>query len=134
MGRLSGPGTHRRACERWYGHCRDRRRVRQVSGCSSSSSSTLSVMAGHSSLPCADYVHLSALPAIHVFLLSTSQDVDARDKPRHDDYGQSSPSISRSSSAELRDFPWASSASERVTPPPSAPVITKFSAAMLGSS
>jgi putative endonuclease len=23
-------------------------------------------MAGHSSLPCADYVHLSALPAIHV--------------------------------------------------------------------
>src|ERR1700712_3639466 len=28
----------------------------------------LLVLAGHSCLPCADYVHLSAPPAIHVFL------------------------------------------------------------------
>jgi uncharacterized membrane protein len=43
-------------------------------------------MAGHSSLPCADYVHLSALPAIHVlFAHRGKKDVDARDKPGHDD-------------------------------------------------
>jgi hypothetical protein len=29
-------------------------------------------MAGHSSLPCADYVNLPAIPAIHVFLRSQS--------------------------------------------------------------
>ena len=38
------------------------------------------------------------------------------------------------SSAELSDLPCASSASERVTPPPSAPSITKFSAPSRGSS
>src|SRR5512138_1838634 len=43
------------------------------------------VMAGHSSLPCADYVHLSALPAIHVFLYRRHRkDVDARHKAGHD--------------------------------------------------
>jgi uncharacterized membrane protein len=37
-------------------------------------------MAGHSSLPCADYVHLSALPAIHVlFAHRGKKDVDARE-------------------------------------------------------
>jgi hypothetical protein len=36
------------------------------------------VMPGHSSLPCADYVYLSAPPGIHVFLLSKRQDVDGR--------------------------------------------------------
>ncbi len=40
----------------------------------------------------------------------------------------------RSSSAELSDLPCASSASDRVTPPPSAWLMTKFSADMLGSS
>jgi hypothetical protein len=40
-------------------------------------------MAGHSSLFYADYVHLSALPAIHVLVLK--QDVDARHKAGHDD-------------------------------------------------
>jgi hypothetical protein len=45
-------------------------------------------MAGHSSLPCADYVHLSGPPAIHVFALPTgNKDVDARDKPGHDEDG-----------------------------------------------
>jgi hypothetical protein len=39
------------------------------------------VMAGHSSLPGADYVHLSALPAIHDFSAAWKKDVDARDKP-----------------------------------------------------
>ena len=43
-------------------------------------------------------------------------------------------SISRSSNAELSDLPCASSASDRVTPPPSAWLMTKFSAEMLGSS
>ncbi len=43
-------------------------------------------MAGHSSLPCADYVNLSALPAIHVFEPPRfKEDVDARDKPGHDE-------------------------------------------------
>ena len=42
--------------------------------------------------------------------------------------------MSRSSSAELSDLPCASSASDRVTPPPSAWSITKFSADRLGSS
>jgi hypothetical protein len=28
-------------------------------------------MPGHSSLPCADYVYLSALPGIHVYLILT---------------------------------------------------------------
>jgi len=42
------------------------------------------VMAGHSSLPGADYVHLSALPAIHVLPRDRKEDVDARDKPGHD--------------------------------------------------
>jgi uncharacterized membrane protein len=42
------------------------------------------VMAGHSSLPGADYVHLSALPAIHALLADGKKDVDARDKPGHD--------------------------------------------------
>jgi uncharacterized membrane protein len=41
------------------------------------------VMAGHSSLPGADYVHLSALPAIHALLADWKKDVDARDKPGH---------------------------------------------------
>jgi uncharacterized membrane protein len=44
-----------------------------------------SVMAGHSSLPGADYVHLSALPAIHVWPARWKKDVDARDKPGHDE-------------------------------------------------
>jgi hypothetical protein len=43
-------------------------------------------------------------------------------------------STSRSSNAELSDLPCASSASERVTPPPSVLVMTKFKAEMLGSS
>jgi len=42
------------------------------------------VMAGHSSLPCADYVHLSALPAIPVLSTGWKKDVNARDKPGHD--------------------------------------------------
>jgi hypothetical protein len=42
-----------------------------------------SVMPGHSSLPCADCVNLSAVPGIHVFLYSL-KDVDGRDKPGHD--------------------------------------------------
>jgi hypothetical protein len=41
-------------------------------------------MPGHSSLPCADGIDLSALPGIHVFFLEV-QDVDGRDKPGHDD-------------------------------------------------
>jgi hypothetical protein len=40
-------------------------------------------MPGHSSLPCADYVHLFALPGIHVFI-AAKKDVDGRDKPGHD--------------------------------------------------
>jgi len=37
-------------------------------------------MAGHSCLLYADYVNLSAFPAIHVFVLARSEkDVDARD-------------------------------------------------------
>jgi uncharacterized membrane protein len=43
------------------------------------------VMAGHSSVPGADYVHLSALPAIHALLADWKKDVDARDKPGHDE-------------------------------------------------
>jgi hypothetical protein len=45
-------------------------------------------MPGHSSLLCADYVNLSALPGIHVFLscfIESSGDVDGRDKPGHDE-------------------------------------------------
>jgi hypothetical protein len=42
--------------------------------------------------------------------------------------------ISRSISAELNDFPCASSASERVTPPPSASRRTKFIAPISGIS
>ena len=42
--------------------------------------------------------------------------------------------MSRSSSAELNDLPCASSASDRVTPPPNVLLITKLSAPMLGSS
>ena len=41
---------------------------------------------------------------------------------------------SRSSSEELSVLPWASSESERVTPPPSASCMTKLSAPMPGSS
>src|SRR6202030_3225701 len=41
------------------------------------------VMAGYSSLPCADCVNLSALPAIHG-LTSSKKDVDARHKAGHD--------------------------------------------------
>ncbi|TAI61747.1 hypothetical protein CWO89_33445 [Bradyrhizobium sp. Leo170] len=40
-------------------------------------------MPGHSRLPCADCVHLSALPGIHV-LPAAWQGVDGRDKPGHD--------------------------------------------------
>ena len=43
-------------------------------------------------------------------------------------------SISRSSNAELSALPCASSASERVTPPPSVWSITKFNAEIFGSS
>jgi hypothetical protein len=42
--------------------------------------------------------------------------------------------ISRFISAELSDLPWASSASDRVTPPSSARAMTKFSAPSCGSS
>ena len=42
-------------------------------------------MAGHSGLPGADYVYLSALPAIHVLIHTRSEDVDAGDKPGHDE-------------------------------------------------
>lgn len=48
--------------------------------------------------------------------------------------GLSGPGISRSSIAALSDFPWISMASVRVTPPPSALRMTKFSAPILGSS
>ncbi len=44
----------------------------------------------------------------------------------------SSSGISISSSAELNDLPWASSASVRVTPPPTTPCRTKFSAPIVG--
>jgi hypothetical protein len=37
------------------------------------------VMPGHSSLPCADYVNLSALPGIHVLTPAKQEDVDDRD-------------------------------------------------------
>src|ERR1700716_3675398 len=40
-------------------------------------------MAGQSSLPGADYVHLSALPAMHV--LKSTKDVDGRGKTGHDE-------------------------------------------------
>ena len=43
------------------------------------------VMPGHSSLPCADYVYLSAPPGIHVFLSFKRQDVDGRNKSGHDE-------------------------------------------------
>jgi hypothetical protein len=43
------------------------------------------VMPGHSSLPCADYVYLSAAPGIHVFLSFKRQDVDGRNKSGHDE-------------------------------------------------
>ncbi len=36
-------------------------------------------MPGHSSLPYADYVNLSALPGIHVLLFLDNKDVDGRD-------------------------------------------------------
>ena len=45
------------------------------------------VMPGHSSLPCADCVHLSALPGIHVFLSGLGR-VDGRVKPGHDGQGE----------------------------------------------
>jgi hypothetical protein len=45
----------------------------------------LAVMPGHSSLPCADCVNLSAIPGIHVFLLFKRQDVDGRNKSGHDE-------------------------------------------------
>src|ERR1700674_193084 len=41
-------------------------------------------MAGHSSLPGADYVHLSALPAIHDLPAGWKKDVDARHQAGHD--------------------------------------------------
>jgi hypothetical protein len=42
-------------------------------------------MPGHSSLPCADYVYLPALPGIHVFMFEqTSKDMDGRDETGHD--------------------------------------------------
>jgi hypothetical protein len=44
---------------------------------------SLLVMAGHSSLLYADYVNLSALPAIHVFGIG-EKNVDARHKAGHD--------------------------------------------------
>src|SRR6476469_5349979 len=78
--------------------------------------------------------HGRAFPDHPRHSIHVTKDVDARPKAGNDDYGSKSAPISRSSSAELSDLPWASSASDRVTPPPSAPVITKFSAAMLGSS
>jgi hypothetical protein len=43
------------------------------------------VMPGHSSLPCADYVYLSAPPGIHVFLWFERQNVDGRNKSGHDE-------------------------------------------------
>jgi hypothetical protein len=45
---------------------------------------SLLVMAWLSSLLYADYVNLSALPAIHVLSIG-KKDVDARDKPGHDE-------------------------------------------------
>src|SRR6202166_1824021 len=42
-------------------------------------------MAGHSSLPGADYVYLSALPAIHVLIDKRSERRGCRDKPGHDE-------------------------------------------------
>ena len=41
-------------------------------------------MPGHSSLPCADGVNLSALPGIHVIVGRSKKDVDGRVKPGHD--------------------------------------------------
>ena len=43
------------------------------------------VMPGHSSLPCAGYVYLSAPPGIHLFLSFKRQDVDGRNKSGHDE-------------------------------------------------
>ena len=66
------------------------------------------VMPGHSSLPCADCVNLSALPAIHVFSRLVSKDVDARDKPGHDGLlgrENTEPMHVTCRSARLRDFP-----------------------------
>jgi hypothetical protein len=40
-------------------------------------------MPGHSSLPCADYVDLSAMPGIHVLGPGRKKGVDGRDKPGH---------------------------------------------------
>ena len=59
-------------------------------------------MPGHSSLPCADYVYLPALPAIHVLFFGDKQDVDARDKPGHD-----GPGVIRSFSSILLALPAA---------------------------
>jgi hypothetical protein len=39
-------------------------------------------MPGHSSLPCADCVDLSAMPGIHVLLHLSKKDVDGRDEAR----------------------------------------------------
>jgi len=43
------------------------------------------VMPGHSSLPCADCVNLSAIPGIHVLQRINKEDVDGRVKPGHDE-------------------------------------------------
>jgi hypothetical protein len=43
------------------------------------------VMPGHSSLPCADYVNLPALPGIHVLAPGSKKVVDGRDEPGHDE-------------------------------------------------
>ena len=57
---------------------------------------------GNSSLLCADYVNLSALPAIHVFGAAREEDVDARVKPGHD--GGESCSYSAALFAALANF------------------------------
>jgi hypothetical protein len=53
--------------------------VRQMRKLIGGTELSLAVMAGHSGLRCADYVHLSALPAIHVlFRARGTKDVDHR--------------------------------------------------------
>jgi hypothetical protein len=52
----------------------------------------LFVMPGHSSLPCADCVNLSAMPGIHVSISSGKKDVDGRGEPGHDELRQASAS------------------------------------------
>src|SRR4051794_28762436 len=76
-------------------------------------------MAGHSSLRCADYVHLSALPAIHVFPADGCKDVDARHKAGHDDFLTSLPKQTSGNAAHTMYCPPLMVMVEPVMPPAS---------------